>query len=256
MAELGRVILNGQHQVTVNADPTSGGGIAAPLGSLAFFGATYYSKTGSLDTEWLLGASGGIAGPVGATGLLGPTGIIGDTGVQGIGETGLDGITGVQGIDGETGLVGETGAFGGPQGDTGVAGLGVTGFQGVTGIQGITGVGEDGDQGVTGVGVGIILDLAGLDHSQSAILDPLDALSLIDGTLFFVNLNSTVANTGMFPTHTHLITVTYNSVTGQFQYAIGGGNHAPPNDHVIRTTPLDGFTGVQGDTGIQGETGA
>ena len=256
MAELGRVILNGQHQVTVNADPTSGGGIAAPLGSLAFFGATYYSKTGSLDTEWLLGASGGIAGPIGSTGLFGPTGIIGETGIQGIGETGLDGITGVQGIDGETGIVGETGAFGGPQGDTGI---GVTGFQGVTGAQGITGIeGPEGEgiQGVTGLGVGIILDLVGLDHSQSAMLGASDALGLIDGTLFFVNLNSTQANTISFPTHTHLITVTYNVVTGQFQYVIGGGNHAPPNDHTVRTTPLDGFTGVQGNTGVQGETGA
>lgn len=247
MAELGRIILNGVHQITVNADPTSGGGISAPLGSLAFFGSIYYTKTGNLDTDWLLGGAGGIQGPQGATGLVGPTGYQGDTGIQGLGETGLQGSTGLQGPIGETGLIGPTGAFGGPAGPTGVqgeTGVGATGAQGETGIDGETGV-----QGVTGLSIGVLLALAGADHTHQAYLPASAALGLMQGTLLFYNLNTDTANTGLYPTHLHLVTVTYNFSTNMFNYVVQG-NHLAPDDHTVLTFPINGATGLQGATGV------
>lgn len=249
MAELGRIILNGVHQVTVNADP-SVDPIAAPLGSLAFFGATYYTKTGNLDTDWLLGGAGGIAGPQGTTGLIGPTGYQGETGIQGLGETGLQGPTGIQGIDGVTGIQGPTGAFGGPQGATGFIGAtGIQGPQGLTGAQGFTGAeGEEGEVGSTGISPGVFILLEGADHQHSMVI-PLDqALALMDGSLGFYSADATFANTIAYPSHTHFVTILWDGV-GKFFYAGSiNDNHSSPDDHTLSTYPT-GATGIQGETG-------
>jgi hypothetical protein len=39
---------------TVDADPSAGAGLAAPVGSKALFGGTTYQKTGAGDTDWRL----------------------------------------------------------------------------------------------------------------------------------------------------------------------------------------------------------
>lgn len=249
MAELGRVILNGQHQVTVDADP-SVDPVDAPLGSIALLSpglTTFYTKTGSNNSDWLLGGAGGIAGPQGDTGIAGPTGFKGPTGPQGLGETGLRGETGLQGTLGETGPQGPTGAFGGPQGETGVQGiLGETGVQGIQGIQGITGV-----QGETGIATSLILDVYNDDHSHAAAISASVAFALIDGSLSFANINTT-SNTGVDPSvnfeHAHNITVTYDSANARFDYIVGS-NHSAPFDHIVRQSPKDGATGPQGETG-------
>jgi len=105
-----------------SSDPSSGGGLAAPVGSL-FLRSTgqQYLKTSVSNTGWTIQGQTGAGGPTGPAGATGSTGATGPTG-----SAGSAGATGATGATGSTGPAGSTGATGsaGPTGATGATGAG------------------------------------------------------------------------------------------------------------------------------------
>lgn len=100
------------------------------------------------SSAYVIQATSGPTGPIGATGPRGSTGATGD-----LGQTGPTGATGDLGQTGPTGAAGSTGAEGipGPTGGTGA--MGVTGPTGPFGQQGMQGeTGPTGPAGPTGPG--------------------------------------------------------------------------------------------------------